>query len=441
MAKALAKLDIRTLRDLISWFPRRYEDRTETRRVADLVPGEVNLTRSEVIYPGGKGINVSKVISKLGGSSVATGILGGDTGNAIRSSLEAMGLENRFRFVKGETDYLCAGYPFEWFMPEYVSRGSRVVEQDLNLTPEEAHRLLALLQTEALPQNRRYRYNYVKDNCATRILDRIDDAYDDVRVIYPDSVTYGTFRNEMRAYNRNYPWYQFGIDLALGSGIDYGVTGREEMFVPVEMMQRAGAARLSDGRRLVKATRVLNEGDGDVTLGPTPFWLSPLAVAWILFVLTIVFAAYSLKTNRIIKWVYSLWFTLLGLTGTLTAFLVFISSHEATSPNMLLIWLNPLQLVIGLCVWWRTLRPAAVAMAYCDIVALICMLLVWPFMQQSGNPAIFPLIGITLILSATYAIIIHKDSYNNNGRSSSTVRTPATRKGRSARGITIKKKS
>ena len=39
-AKALEKLGIRTLRDLISWFPRRYEDRTETRRVADLVPGE-----------------------------------------------------------------------------------------------------------------------------------------------------------------------------------------------------------------------------------------------------------------------------------------------------------------------------------------------------------------------------------------------------------------
>ncbi len=39
-AKALAKLDIRTLRDLISWFPRRYEDRTEVRRIADLIPGE-----------------------------------------------------------------------------------------------------------------------------------------------------------------------------------------------------------------------------------------------------------------------------------------------------------------------------------------------------------------------------------------------------------------
>ncbi len=39
-AKALGKLDIHTLRDLISWFPRRYEDRTEVRRIADLVPGE-----------------------------------------------------------------------------------------------------------------------------------------------------------------------------------------------------------------------------------------------------------------------------------------------------------------------------------------------------------------------------------------------------------------
>ena len=39
-AKALGKLGIVTLRDLIGWFPRRYEDRREIRRIADLVPGE-----------------------------------------------------------------------------------------------------------------------------------------------------------------------------------------------------------------------------------------------------------------------------------------------------------------------------------------------------------------------------------------------------------------
>ena len=39
-AKTLNKLGIATLRDLISWFPRKYDDRREARRIADLVPGE-----------------------------------------------------------------------------------------------------------------------------------------------------------------------------------------------------------------------------------------------------------------------------------------------------------------------------------------------------------------------------------------------------------------
>ncbi|MCD7716506.1 MAG: 1-phosphofructokinase [Lachnospiraceae bacterium] len=53
--------------------------------------------------PGGKGINVSKVIQKLGGTSVAVGVLGGHTGQSIQSSLAQMGLETDFTFVDGET--------------------------------------------------------------------------------------------------------------------------------------------------------------------------------------------------------------------------------------------------------------------------------------------------------------------------------------------------
>lgn len=319
-----------------------------------------------------------------------------------------------YRFVKGETDYMVGGYPFEWFLPEYERRGSKVVEQDLNLTAEEADRLLALLRRAALPENRRYRYNYVKNNCATRIYEIVDSAAG-ARVIYPDSVAYGSFRNEMRAYHRGYPWYQFGIDLALGSGIDYPVTAREEMFVPVEMMRNAAGARMADGRLLVKSTRVLNEGAPDATLGATPWYAGPLFWSWVVFALAIVVALIDVRRSRATRWVYSLWFLMLGLAGTLLAFLVFISSHEATSPNTLIIWLNPLQLLFSVCVWWRVTRPAATAMAYYNIVATVCMLVVWPFQHQSANPAFFPLMGATLVLASAYAIIAHKDSYNNNG--------------------------
>lgn len=173
-----------------------------------------------------------------------------------------------YRFVKGETDYMVAGYPFGWFLPEYISRGSRIVEQKLNLSQPEARKLLSMLQTESLPQNREYRYNYVKNNCATRIHQLLDSAASS-RVIYPDSVAFGTFRNEMRAYNKNYPWYQFGIDIALGSGIDKPLKARDEMFVPVEMMRMVDGARLEDGRPLVRESIVINEGV-DATLPPLP---------------------------------------------------------------------------------------------------------------------------------------------------------------------------
>lgn len=53
--------------------------------------------------PGGKGINVSKVIAKLGGTSKAVGILAGSSGKAIQDALDAEGLAHHFQFVPGET--------------------------------------------------------------------------------------------------------------------------------------------------------------------------------------------------------------------------------------------------------------------------------------------------------------------------------------------------
>ena len=122
-----------------------------------------------------------------------------------------------YRFCKGETDYMVYGYQFDRFMPAYVRRGSKVVEQVLDLTQEEARRLRAMLQTESLPENRIYRYNYVRDNCATRPWKRVTQATDRV-ILLPDTLRFPTFRSEMMHFHRNYPWYNCGIDIVLGSG-------------------------------------------------------------------------------------------------------------------------------------------------------------------------------------------------------------------------------
>ena len=315
-----------------------------------------------------------------------------------------------YRFVKGETDYRGASYPFQWFLPEYVRGGRKVVEQDINFTPEEAQKMLELLRTSVLPENAVYRYNYIKDNCSTRILNQMDSA-SNVVIIYPDSAKFGTFRNTMRAYHEGYPWYQFGIDVALGSGLDQKIGSREEMFVPVELMETAGKAKFSDGRPLIKATRVLNEGKGSVVLPPTPWWLSPLFWAWLLTLAIACVVASNIVSGKLFKPLYVAWFSFLGLAGCLVAFLVFISVHESTSPNVLIFWLNPLQFLFPISIGIRKLRPLALVMAYYNIAACCLLLVLSPFLTQSYNPAFFPLLAATLGLAAAYAIIINKSSY------------------------------
>jgi len=58
--------------------------------------GELNKVDKWIQDPGGKGINVSKVIESLGGKSVATGFIGGSAGLYIENALNDLGIVNDF---------------------------------------------------------------------------------------------------------------------------------------------------------------------------------------------------------------------------------------------------------------------------------------------------------------------------------------------------------
>ena len=71
--------------------------------VENLELGAINRSLGEHMLPGGKGINVSIVLSNLGKKSVATGFLGGFTGDYIKSELVARNIESGFIEVEGNT--------------------------------------------------------------------------------------------------------------------------------------------------------------------------------------------------------------------------------------------------------------------------------------------------------------------------------------------------
>lgn len=69
-------------------------------RVDDFRLGQVNRTTEELLYPGGKGINVSFVLKNLGLDSTALGFLAGFTGDEIRRMLKEQGIDEDFIEVK-----------------------------------------------------------------------------------------------------------------------------------------------------------------------------------------------------------------------------------------------------------------------------------------------------------------------------------------------------
>lgn len=65
--------------------------------------GSLNRADRTAFYPGGKGINVSRVLSKLGASTTTLGFVGGFTGDFIRDSLTNEGINQDFIIVDEPT--------------------------------------------------------------------------------------------------------------------------------------------------------------------------------------------------------------------------------------------------------------------------------------------------------------------------------------------------
>ncbi len=318
-----------------------------------------------------------------------------------------------FRFVKGETDYMAAPQPLVPFLNLYKAEGRRLVAHELELSAEQTKRLVTALETNILPQNRTYRYNYVYDNCATRPLRAVETALGDSIFLPPapmeaNSYIPLTFRNIMRHYHRNYPWYQFGIDLALGSGIDFTIDRRQATFAPAELDRMLPLAKAGD-KPVVSKTIVLNDVAPDAAIdSPTPFLASPMGVFWIFFLVVIGLTIYDLHRRRTSKWFDALFFGILGLTGCLLTFLIFVSVHEATSPNWLYVWINPLCFIPTVFIWLKKGKNVVLCYQFINFVALFVLLVCWYWLPQSANPAFLPIILAEMLRSAAYLKINHK---------------------------------
>ena len=259
------------------------------------------------------------------------------------------------RFVLGMTDYRMGVQHMDMFLAQYSYEGRGVVEQVLNLSAEDKEVIYKALQENMKPENVVYRYNYFFDNCTTRARDMLVNHLHG-KVVYPPAEEDATFRSMIHKWNNKYEWSQFGEDLLLGVNADRKTTKSEQQFLPENLRSDFDKARYN-GKPLVKETNVLLDAETEVAEPVFP--LSPLSIALIFAVISLVMMLFSYRRQQ----VYWVWDLALMLTSGLMGIIFFVmifSQHPCVSLNFILLFFNPLPLFFlystikkKKVIWWK----------------------------------------------------------------------------------------
>ena len=143
------------------------------------------------------------------------------------------------KFVQGKLNYRMSGYKTEGFIKSYELENRWVKEQTLNLTQAERNEIFAFLQNNYRKENRYYLYDFLFDNCATKIPEVLQKGLNDkLKFNYPHLEQTFTFRQLIHQSLDENAWATFGIDLALGSIIDRKATPWEHQFLPVYVYEQ-----------------------------------------------------------------------------------------------------------------------------------------------------------------------------------------------------------
>jgi hypothetical protein len=247
-------------------------------------------------------------------------------------------------FVRGKLDYTITRYPYKYFERGYILEKRWIKEQKLQLTLDQRKAIVAYLETNLLPKNRFYKYDFLFENCATKIPEVFEkNLGKGLNFDYNHLDNQFTFRQLIHQNLNVNSWSNFGIDLALGSVIDRKATPYEHLFLPAYVYEQLKHTTL-DGKPLVKEESLLLDipPQKDTTLFVfTPiFWLGLL----LLLVVYITYRDYSKQERSI--WLDVSLFTVTGLAGLLILFLWFFTDHLATKINFNFLWAFAPNLII-----------------------------------------------------------------------------------------------
>jgi hypothetical protein len=302
-----------------------------------------------------------------------------------------MSVDNFYlRFARGDLLYQLSVVQGDADINEHGAIGQGVTEVQLNLTPEQKQSLFVLLETNLAPENRYYRYDFLLDNCSTRVREAFEKI---IGAPVADKTVNGmTFRQMLDPYLDRIPWIQFGIYLLLGAGVDRLVQPREACFLPTNLESAVRQTKINESAF----------GQDPVRLFPArplpriPEWWDPEIAFSIGLICWIgIWMLRGRKSSRVIS---ALVYILFGFTGLFLVVLAANTLHWEAYQNWNVAWLVPAHLVAGIGLLFVSADKLFMLRLYLFLAVVEAFIFMFssPWLPQRFHPAIYPLVVLLL---------------------------------------------
>ena len=309
------------------------------------------------------------------------------------------------KFAQGKLLYQLGVSYYEPFFESYVAQHRWIKQQTLNLTLSEKQAVSDFLWNNAKPENKKYKYDFFFDNCATKIRDVLWEVLGNKLEFKENHIREKfTFRQLIQQNLKANTWGSLGIDIALGAVIDRKAKPIEYQFLPEYVYKGAENAvitRNGTSESLVKKETVLFENTP--TSPKNNFFLSPLFILGLLglLIIFITYRDYKRKTRSRFLDLFLFFFT--GLIGIFLLLLWFATDHTATANNYNLLWAFPISIVLIVAIAKKNISPKMKRYVLLLSLLLVLMAIHWLSGVQVFAIALLPLI-IALAIRYVYLI-------------------------------------
>ena len=289
-------------------------------------------------------------------------------------------------FVKGNLNYFLSADDFQNFIAEYQYYGRSIKEQVLILSDADKIKWHNALQKNLEGNNRYYLYNFITDNCTTRVK---DGFYQFATTQVPPS-NIKSFRTHVveAPYQQGIPWIGLGIDVLLGAVSDQAPSPLQAGFLPDLLFDQLAAQP-----QFIATTQNYDFTKTTASKPTDPIYYIVGLILVYLFVgkwnaRWAVIAAKFL--DIVLLFIY-------GLGGLLLVYMSLFSKHTACHYNFNIDWIHPLYWIALLFYFIKPIWAGYLGRIF--FIASIGLIVVSYLLPQSFSISVYLLMGLSLILN------------------------------------------